>query len=112
MPADPKKQPPPKKDAAPAAPTDGDRPTPDGSKLLAAEEGFAAPAAEPPPLAPAEKPSDPKAPPPPAPQAKGPALYRVWAHGSLQRNDETYASGATLTLHEDEAAQIPCLERC
>ena len=51
-----------------------------------------------------------KAPPPPAPAGPATRRYRVWAHGTLQRNDKTYQSGEELTLCEDEAKKISCLE--
>lgn len=121
MPADPKK-PPPKKDAAALAATasDGDRPTPDASKLSGAEEGPAAPAADLallPPAAPAAPDPLPEAPKPPAPAPPAPkpqggyALYRVWPHGSLQRNERTYLPGETLTLSESEGSTIECLAK-
>jgi hypothetical protein len=46
--------------------------------------------------------------PAPAPTTR---TYRVWAHGSFRRNGKRYAPGDTLELRDDDAAQIPCLER-
>lgn len=51
----------------------------------------------------------PKPEPTPAEPAK--ATYRVWAHGTLQRNGKVYQPGDMLPLLVDEAAAIPCLER-
>lgn len=39
------------------------------------------------------------------------ALYRVWPHGTLQRNGRTLQPGDTIVLPEAEAAGIPCLLR-
>ena len=36
--------------------------------------------------------------------------FRVWTHGTLQRNGKIYEPGAVLSLTLDEAAKIPCLE--
>ncbi len=44
-------------------------------------------------------------------QAVRSALYRVWPHGTLQRDGKTYQPGETLTLDPEVAKGIPCLER-
>jgi hypothetical protein len=36
--------------------------------------------------------------------------YRVWSHGTLQRDGKTLQPGDELTMAPDEAAKIPCLE--
>lgn len=49
----------------------------------------------------------------PKPEVKeGPktCTYRVWAHGNLYRNGAVYKPGDTLTLPEDVARTICCLE--
>jgi hypothetical protein len=59
----------------------------------------------------ADKPAGKLAHPELAPEAKATSLrYKVWAHGTLQRDGKTYQSGDELTLLVDEAAKIPCLE--
>jgi hypothetical protein len=54
----------------------------------------------------------PEAPAPAPPIAAKPTAgtYKVWAHGTLQRNGKTYQPGDTLTLDAAEADKIPCLE--
>lgn len=87
----------------------------------AAVDDAGATPADPPPAAPpaAPEPEEPAplktraqaraaiAPPPPEPPTK---LYRVWPHGTLQRNGQTYQPGDTLSLPPEVAAAIPCLE--
>ena len=46
---------------------------------------------------------------PPSPPGK--ARYRVWPHGDLHRNGKVYKPGDELILHEEEAANIVCLEQ-
>lgn len=55
----------------------------------------------------APEPSALEASPPPAPAAAG-ALrrYKVWSHGTLQRDGITYPPGAELTLPEDVAKTL------
>ncbi len=50
------------------------------------------------------------APAPAAPAKPTSATYKVWTHGTLQRNGKTYQPGDTLTLDPAEAEKIPCLE--
>lgn len=41
----------------------------------------------------------------------GAVTYRVWPHGTLQRNGKTHQPGDTLTLPPAEGDVIVCLER-
>lgn len=52
----------------------------------------------------------PVAPPPPAAPAPAKQSFKVWAHGTLQRNGTTHKPGDVLSLTPEEAAKIPCLE--
>lgn len=53
----------------------------------------------------------PPAPPAPAPEppAAPKATYRVWEHGTLQRDGTTYQPGEEIVLDAETAAAIPCL---
>lgn len=79
----------------------------------AATEAFVAPVLEAKP-APAVAPVQLSTPPAPAPSAAATptpasAVYRVWPHGTLQRNGKIYQPGETISIREDEASKIPCL---
>lgn len=86
----------------PAPPAEEPRPPLAKTKPPAAEEPAAPKAAAAPPSPPA----------PPAPPAKPThATYKVWAHGTLQRDGQTYQPGETLTLPCAIGDNIVCLER-
>ena len=79
-----------------------------------------APTAEPETPAAAPAPREALPPPPPAPSPAPPAeappaaasaRYRVWAHGTLQRDGRTHRPGEELVLPVDVGDRIVCLER-
>lgn len=91
----------------------------DDADALAKNDSDAPPSA---PVAETEPPPPPAPPSPVAPipsraekKAAAPpvttATYRVWAHGTLQRNGKTYQPGATLVLPIEIGDAIVCLSR-
>lgn len=88
---------------APASPT----PKPAAGPELAKAKPADAPKAEA--KAEAAPAATPATPPPPAKPTS--VLYRVWPHGTLQRNGKVYQPGETLALAPEEGDKIVCLSR-
>jgi hypothetical protein len=79
----------------------------DGTDRKSAAEGKAL---SPSVAAPSIKPTAPTMPAPSSNDPNAPRAYRIWPHGTMERDGVTYKPGATIELRPSEAHGIGCLE--